>query len=93
MPILDAKHEGAHPVEKDDLYWSESYYFNGYCAGPTRVFSAVSPFGPTRAVSRAFSASGCPVVGSSASTPKARPTACSTRSSKWAASASRCWSR
>jgi len=32
MPILDAKHDTAHPVEKDDLYWSESYYFNGYCA-------------------------------------------------------------
>lgn len=32
MPILDAKHDYAHPVEKGDLYWSESYYFNGYCA-------------------------------------------------------------
>jgi hypothetical protein len=26
------RHGTAHPVEKDDLYWSESYYFNGYCA-------------------------------------------------------------
>ncbi len=32
MPLLDARHDTAHPVEKDDLYWSESYYFNGYCA-------------------------------------------------------------
>jgi len=31
MPILDPKHDYAHPVEKDDFYWSESYYFNGYC--------------------------------------------------------------
>jgi hypothetical protein len=31
MPILEARHDYAHPVEKDDLYWSESYYFNGYC--------------------------------------------------------------
>jgi hypothetical protein len=31
MPILEAKHDYAHPVEADDLHWSESYYFNGYC--------------------------------------------------------------
>jgi hypothetical protein len=31
MPILEARHDYAHPVEKDDFYWSESYYFNGYC--------------------------------------------------------------
>lgn len=29
MPILDAEHDFAHPVE-DDAAWSESYYFNGY---------------------------------------------------------------
>jgi hypothetical protein len=26
MPILDATHDTAHPVEKDEPYWSESYY-------------------------------------------------------------------
>jgi hypothetical protein len=31
MPILDPKHDYAHPVEKNDFRWSESYYFNGYC--------------------------------------------------------------
>jgi hypothetical protein len=31
MPILEARHDHAHTVEKDDFYWSESYYFNGYC--------------------------------------------------------------
>jgi len=30
MPILDAKHDFAHPVEGDTA-WSESYYFNAYC--------------------------------------------------------------
>ena len=30
MPILDAHHDFAHPVE-DDGAWSESYYFNAYC--------------------------------------------------------------
>ena len=30
MPILDASHDFAHPVEGDTA-WSESYYFNGYC--------------------------------------------------------------
>ncbi len=30
MPILDARHDFAHPVE-GDLAWSESYYFNAYC--------------------------------------------------------------
>jgi hypothetical protein len=29
MPLLDASHDLAHPVE-DDTAWSESYYFNGY---------------------------------------------------------------
>jgi hypothetical protein len=29
MPILDARHDRAHPVEGDDA-WSESYYFNAY---------------------------------------------------------------
>ena len=29
MPILDARHDFAHPVETDTA-WSESYYFNGY---------------------------------------------------------------
>ena len=31
MPILEQQHDYAHPVEKDDFHWSESYYFNGYC--------------------------------------------------------------
>ena len=30
MPILDATHDFAHPVEGDTA-WSESYYFNAYC--------------------------------------------------------------
>ena len=30
MPILDAGHDFAHPVEGDSA-WSESYYFNAYC--------------------------------------------------------------
>jgi hypothetical protein len=29
MPILDASHDFAHPVEGDQA-WSESYYFNAY---------------------------------------------------------------
>jgi hypothetical protein len=29
VPILDARHDFAHPVEGDQA-WSESYYFNGY---------------------------------------------------------------
>ena len=29
MPILDASHDRAHPVEGDTA-WSESYYFNCY---------------------------------------------------------------
>lgn len=29
MPVLDAVHDFAHPVE-DDTAWSESYYFNAY---------------------------------------------------------------
>jgi hypothetical protein len=29
VPVLDARHDLAHPVE-DDSAWSESYYFNGY---------------------------------------------------------------
>src|SRR5438093_4772753 len=29
MPILEEKHDFAHPVEGDSA-WSESYYFNGY---------------------------------------------------------------
>ena len=29
MPVLDEKHDFAHPVE-GDAAWSESYYFNGY---------------------------------------------------------------
>ncbi|MHB8670462.1 MAG: DUF7064 domain-containing protein [Acidimicrobiales bacterium] len=29
MPVLDAVHDFAHPVEIDEA-WSESYYFNGY---------------------------------------------------------------
>jgi hypothetical protein len=32
MPILDARHDLAHPVEGDTA-WSESYYFNAYDAG------------------------------------------------------------
>src|SRR5207253_8318392 len=29
MPILDERHDFAHPVEPDTA-WSESYYFNAY---------------------------------------------------------------
>ena len=29
MPILDERHDFAHPVEGDSA-WSESYYFNCY---------------------------------------------------------------
>lgn len=29
MPVLDARHDSAHPVENDSA-WSESYYFNAY---------------------------------------------------------------
>src|SRR5256885_12140888 len=29
MPVLEEKHDFAHPVEGDTA-WSESYYFNGY---------------------------------------------------------------
>jgi hypothetical protein len=29
VPVLDARHDLAHPVEGDSA-WSESYYFNGY---------------------------------------------------------------
>jgi len=32
MPILDARHDFAHPVESDTA-WSESYYFNAYDPG------------------------------------------------------------
>ena len=32
MPILDARHDLAHPVE-GDAAWSESYYFNAYDPG------------------------------------------------------------
>jgi hypothetical protein len=32
MPVLDASHDYAHPVEGDSA-WSESYYFNGYDPG------------------------------------------------------------
>src|SRR6185436_18704591 len=30
MPVLDERHDFAHPVE-GDAAWSESYYFNAYC--------------------------------------------------------------
>ena len=30
MPILDDRHDFAHPVEGDTAWW-ESYYFNAYC--------------------------------------------------------------
>ena len=32
MPILEARHDLAHPVEGDTA-WSESYYFNAYDPG------------------------------------------------------------
>jgi hypothetical protein len=37
MPILEARHELAHPVE-DDTAWSESYYFNAYDPGTDSGF-------------------------------------------------------
>src|SRR2546423_13766745 len=32
MPVLEEKHDFAHPVESDTA-WSESYYFSGYDPG------------------------------------------------------------
>ncbi len=41
MPILDARHDLAHPVEGDTA-WSESYYFNAYDEGTdTGLFTRV----------------------------------------------------
>jgi hypothetical protein len=41
MPILDARHDLAHPVEGDSA-WSESYYFNAYDPGTdSGLFSRV----------------------------------------------------
>lgn len=41
MPILDARHDLAHPVEGDTA-WSESYYFNAYDPGSdSGLFSRV----------------------------------------------------
>jgi len=41
MPILDARHDLAHPVEGDSA-WSESYYFNAYDPGSdTGLFTRV----------------------------------------------------
>ncbi len=37
MPILDARHDLAHPVEGDTA-WSESYYFNAYDPGSDTGF-------------------------------------------------------
>ena len=37
MPILDARHDLAHPVEGDSA-WSESYYFNAYDPGTDSGF-------------------------------------------------------
>ena len=37
MPILDARHDLAHPVEGDTA-WSESYYFNAYDSGTDSGF-------------------------------------------------------
>ena len=37
MPILEARHDLAHPVEGDSA-WSESYYFNGYDPGTDSGF-------------------------------------------------------
>jgi hypothetical protein len=37
MPILDARHDLAHPVEGDSA-WSESYYFNAYDTGSDSGF-------------------------------------------------------
>jgi len=41
MPILDASHDFAHPVERDTA-WSESYYFNAYCpVADTGLFTRI----------------------------------------------------
>ncbi len=41
MPILDARHDLAHPVEGDSA-WSESYYFNAYDPGTdTGLFTRI----------------------------------------------------
>jgi len=41
MPILDAAHDFAHPVEPDTA-WSESYYFNAYDPGTdTGLFTRI----------------------------------------------------
>ena len=37
MPILEARHDYAHPVEGDSA-WSESYYFNAYDPGTDSGF-------------------------------------------------------
>jgi hypothetical protein len=37
MPILEARHDYAHPVEGDTA-WSESYYFNAYDSGTDSGF-------------------------------------------------------
>jgi len=37
VPILDARHDLAHPVEGDSA-WSESYYFNAYDPGTDSGF-------------------------------------------------------
>ena len=37
MPILEARHDLAHPVEGDSA-WSESYYFNAYDPGTDSGF-------------------------------------------------------
>src|SRR5437870_1924368 len=41
MPILDERHDFAHPVEGDSA-WSESYYFNAYCpVSDTGIFTRI----------------------------------------------------
>jgi hypothetical protein len=41
VPVLDARHDLAHPVEGDSA-WSESYYFNGYDpASDTGLFTRI----------------------------------------------------
>lgn len=41
MPVLDERHDFAHPVEGDRA-WSESYYFNGYDPGTdTGLFTRI----------------------------------------------------
>src|SRR5438874_9812517 len=41
MPILDERHDFAHPVEPDTA-WSESYYFNAYDPGSdTGLFTRI----------------------------------------------------